>query len=66
MDNGWLAEELASKQTLDNLHNFSERLALADKFRRTKTEKSKKAFFAAQIKVKKLSWPVVEIDDDNA
>lgn len=56
VDGGYLAEELASEQTLENLWKFGERLALADRFMKAKEgkskEKAKKAFFDAQMEVK--------------
>jgi hypothetical protein len=50
-DDGWLAEELAAEQTLDNLASFANRLLLADRFRKAKgkrKEAAKEKFLAAQ------------------
>lgn len=57
LDSGWLAEELAKEQTLENLELFGERLRLADNFVKAKTAKSKQkakdAFFKCQMEMKK-------------
>ncbi len=55
---GYLAEELAKHQTLENLESFSERLMLAHRFFKAKgaaKERAKIAFFEAQKKVKEIA-----------
>ena len=56
-DTGWLAEELARERTLENLYKFSDRLALADSFRKAKgkrQEAAKAKFVHAQMEAKGL------------
>lgn len=54
----YLAQELAREQTLENLYKFSDRLFLADQFRKAKGKRReiiRKKFMQAQLEAKGLT-----------
>lgn len=59
VDGGWLAQELAAEQTLENLAKFSRRLALADAFWKAtgkRKEKLRQQFIDAQLEAKEVYY----------